>query len=103
MDGKVTIHGKISEQLAMRANKTSPGQLYDYDIFNFRTSLKLETMFHLQQCPDYQINLYGVWKEFYDYAAQRLTRGYNNYLGHFSGHQGIPGAPVIQQIRRYLP
>ena len=70
MDGKVTVHGKISEQLAIRANKTSPGQLYDYDIFNFRTSLKLETMFRLQQCPDYQINLYGVWKEFYDYRPR---------------------------------
>lgn len=94
MDGKVTIHGKISQQLAIRANKTSPGQLYDYDIFHFRTSLKLETMFRLQQCPDYQINLYGVWKEFYD-AAHDVDSGYNNYLNRFSGHHGI------QEVRSY--
>ena len=101
MDGKVTVHGKISEQLAIRANKTSPGQLYDYDIFNFRTSLKLETMFRLQQCPDYQINLYGVWKEFYDYAHE-----VDSALTIMSTASAAPwntGAPVIQQIRRYLP
>ena len=67
-DGKFVIHGKISEQLNLRANKTSPGQLYDYSIFNFRTSFKLETMWHIQQCPDHEWNAYGVWKQFYDYA-----------------------------------
>jgi len=94
MDGKVVIHGKISEQLGMRANKTSPGQLYDYDIFNFRTTVKLETMFHIQKCPDYEINIYGVWKEFYD-AAHEVDSGYNNYLNRFSGHHGI------QELRSY--
>ena len=94
LDGKVVIHGKISEQLAMRTKNTSPGQLYDYDIFNFRTTLKLETMFHVQQCPDYEINLYGVWKEFYDYAHE-VDSGYNNYLERFSGHHGI------QEVRSY--
>jgi hypothetical protein len=93
-DGKVVIHGKVSEQLAITASGTSPGQLYDYDIFNFRTTLKLETMFHLQQCPEYEINLYGVWKEFYDYAHE-VDSGYNNYLEDFSGHHGI------QEVRSY--
>jgi len=93
-DGRVVVHGKASQQLAMRTKNTSPGQLYDYDIFNFRTSLKLETMFHIQQCPDYEINLYGVWKEFYDYAHE-VDSGFNNYVNHMSGHHGI------QEIRSY--
>ena len=93
-DGKVVIHGKISEQLNLRTKNTSPGQLYDYDIFNFRTSLKLETMWHIQQCPDHEWNAYGVWKEFYD-AAHEVDSGYNNYVERMSGHRGI------QDVRSY--
>ena len=87
-DGKFVIHGKISEQLNMRANKTSPGQLYDYSIFNFRTSFKLETMWHIQQCPDHEWNAYGVWKQFYDYA-DKVDTGFDNYVRDMSGHKGI--------------
>ena len=93
-DGRVVVHGKLSQQLNLRTHKYSPGQLYDYDIFNFRTSLKLETMVHLQQCPDYEINLYSVWKEFYDYAHE-VDSGYNNYIERMSGHRGI------QDVRSY--
>ena len=87
-DGKFVVHGKIQEQLNLRANKTSPGQLYDYSIFNFRTSFKLETMWHIQQCPDHEWNMYGVWKQFYDYA-DKVDSGFNDYVRHMSGHKGI--------------
>jgi hypothetical protein len=93
-DGKFVVHGKISEQLNLRANKTSPGQLYDYSIFNFRTSFKLETMYHIQQCEDHEWNAYGVWKQFYDYA-DKIDTGYDNYVRHMSGHKGI------DQVRSY--
>ena len=93
-DGKFVIHGKISEQLNLRAKNTSPGQLYDYDIFNFRTSMKLETMWHIQKCPDHEWNAYGVWKEFYDYAHE-VDSGFNKYVNDFSGHRGI------QDLRSY--
>ncbi|MCX5902367.1 MAG: DUF1302 family protein [Proteobacteria bacterium] len=93
-DGKFVIHGKISEQLNMRADKTSPGQLYDYSIFNFRTSFKLETMYHIQQCPDHEWNAYGVWKQFYDYA-DKVDTGFDNYVRHMSGDKGI------SQLRAY--
>jgi len=94
LDGKFVIHGKISQQLNMRTNKTSPGQLYNYDIFNFRTSMKLETMLHIQQCPDHEWNAYGVWKQFYDYA-DKIDSGYNDYVRHMSGTKGI------KQVRSY--
>ncbi len=93
-DGKFVIHGKISEQLNLRTKNTSPGQLYDYDIFNFRTSMKLETMWHIQKCPDHEWNAYGVWKEFYDYAHE-VDSGFNKYVNDFSGHRGI------QDLRSY--
>jgi len=93
-DGKFVVHGKISEQLNLRANKTSPGQLYDYSIFNFRTSFKLETMYHIQQCPDHEWNAYGVWKQFYDYA-DKVDSGYNDYVRDMSFHKGI------DQVRSY--
>jgi len=87
-DGKIVVHGKFSEQLAMRTKNQRKDELYDYDIFNFRTTVKLETMLHVQQCPDYEINLYGVWKEFYD-VAHEVDSGFNNYVTRFSGNPGI--------------
>ena len=43
--GDLIIHGKITETLAMRTKSKRSWELYDYDIFNFRTSLKLESRF----------------------------------------------------------
>ncbi len=78
-DGKVVIHGKISEQLLMRANDTQHYEDYDYEIFNARSTLKLETMWHAYEGPEYQVNFYGVWKEFYD-AAHDVDGEYKRML-----------------------
>ncbi len=78
-DGKVVIHGKISEQLLMRARNTRNYEEYDYRIFNARTTLKLETMWHAYEGEDYELNFYGVWKEFYD-AAEQLDGEYKRML-----------------------
>ena len=87
-DGKLVIHGKISEQMAMRTKNKRPYELYDYDIFHLRSTLKLETMWHVQECANYEINLYGVWKNFYDVAHQ-VDSGYHNYLKRMSGRRGV--------------
>lgn len=98
-DGKVVIHGKISEQLLMRARNTRNYEEYDYRIFNARSTLKLEAMWHAYESQDYSVNVYSVWKEFYDAAdhidgeykrmlrnaaqdtdrAQKQTRSYNQF------------------------
>jgi hypothetical protein len=87
-DGKIVIHGKLSEQLVMRTVGKRKDDLYDYDIFNFRTTIKLETMFRLLACPDKEINLYSVWKEFYD-AADRVDSGFHDYMVRMSRHRGF--------------
>ncbi|MBN2107825.1 MAG: DUF1302 family protein, partial [Deltaproteobacteria bacterium] len=78
-DGKVVIHGKISEQLLMRVNDTQHYEEYDYEVFNARSTLKLETMWHAYEGPEYQVNFYGVWKEFYD-AAEHFDGDYKRML-----------------------
>ncbi len=50
----------------MRARNTRDYEEYDYRTFNARTTLKLETMWHAYKGPEYQVNFYGMWKEFYD-------------------------------------
>ena len=55
-DGQLVIHGKISEQLCWRAQdvqKDRLGELYDYDIFHARSTLKLEAMWHAYKGPEY--------------------------------------------------
>ena len=66
-DGRVVIHGKWSNQMLMRAKNTENYER-DYDIFNARTSLKLEAMWHVYEGPEYSLNFYSVWKQFYDGA-----------------------------------
>jgi hypothetical protein len=66
--GDLVIHGKFSEQWNFRARNTRDWEEYDYRTYNARTSLKLETMWHAYKGPEYQINVYGTWKEFYDMA-----------------------------------
>jgi hypothetical protein len=78
-DGDVVVHGKISEQLLMRAHDTRDWELYDYNVFNARSTLKLETMYHAFKGPEYQVNFYGVWKQFYD-AADHIDGNYRRYL-----------------------
>jgi len=68
-DGKVVIHGKITESYLRRAHGREPYELYDYETINARSSFKLETMWHAYSGSEYQINLYGVFKEFYDAAG----------------------------------
>lgn len=78
-NGKLVIHGKISEQLLMRVNDTQHYEQYDYEIFNARSTLKLETMWHAYEGPQWQLNFYGVWKEFYD-AADHIDGDYKRML-----------------------
>ena len=84
LDGDLIIHGKISEQLLMRTKSKRSYELYDYDIFNFRSTLKLETRWKAAQGNDYELTFYSIFKNFYD-AAHEVDSGYNNYLKWGSG------------------
>ncbi|MEI6125537.1 MAG: DUF1302 family protein [Pseudomonadota bacterium] len=68
-DGKLVIHGKVTESYLRRGHETQDFELYDYETINARTSLKLETMWHAYKGPEYELNVYGVFKEFYDAGA----------------------------------
>jgi hypothetical protein len=96
LDGKVVIHGKISEQVLMRARNIRYDELYDYTFYHFRSTLKLETMWHASDAPGNQINIYGVWKNYYD-MAHEIDSGYNNYLRRFSGDTD----KGIQELKSY--
>jgi hypothetical protein len=93
-DGKVVVHGKISEQGLLKARSQQRDELYDIDWFNIRSTFKLETMWHAYQGPQYEVNFYSVFKNFYDFA-HTIDSGYNNYIRKFSGHHGI------KEIRSY--
>jgi len=87
LDGDLVIHGKASQQLAMRTKNKRSYELYDYDIFNFRSTLKLETRWDAFKSSNYNLTFYSVFKNFYD-AAHEIDSGYNNYLRDFSGSRG---------------
>jgi hypothetical protein len=95
-DGKVVIHGKISEQLLMRARGNIHDELHSYDFYNARSTLKLETMWHAYEGPEYMLNIYGVWKNFYD-IAHEFDSGYKNYLRDFSGDS----SHGIEELKSY--
>jgi hypothetical protein len=95
-EGRVVLHGKLSNQLLMRARDTRNYELHDYNIFNARTSLKLEAMVHVYDGPEYSVNFYSVWKQFYD-AAHDIDSDYKRYLKW--GSQGTRGS--IEQLDRY--
>ena len=99
-DGKLVIHGKISEQLLRRADRTQDYELYDYETFNARSTLKLEVMYHAYKGPQYELNFYTVWKDFYD-AAERLDGGYKRYLrwGSDGGSKGLEEARTYNQFK----
>lgn len=84
LDGDLVIHGKISEQLVLRTKNKRQWELYDYDIYNFRTSLKLETRWDITSGTNYDLTVYSVFKNYYD-AAHEVDSGYNNYLKWGSG------------------
>ena len=79
LDGDLVIHGKISQQLVMRTKNKRYWEMYDYDIFNLRSSLKLETRWDITSGTDYDLTVYSVFKNFYDYAHE-VDSGYNNLL-----------------------
>ncbi len=79
LDGDLIIHGKITETLSMRTKSKRSWELYDYDIFNFRTSLKLETRWKVTSGGNYDLTFYSVFKNFYD-AAQDVDTGFRNYM-----------------------
>lgn len=95
-DGKVVIHGKISEQLLIRAHDTRSYEEFDYTTFNARSTLKLETMWHAYEGPQYQLNIYGVWKEFYD-AADHIDGEYKRMLRDAAGGT----SKSIEEARNY--
>lgn len=99
-DGRIVIHGKWSNQLLMRAHDIQDYELYDYRIFNARTSLKLEAMAYMYDGPEYSVNLYSVWKQFYD-GAHRLDSGYKHYLewGSNGGTSGIDQLNYYHQLK----
>ena len=95
-DGDVVIHGKISEQLLMRAHDTRSWEEYDYTVANARSTLKLETMWHAYKGPQYELNFYGVFKQFYD-AADHIDGNYRRMLYDAAG--GTDKA--INEVRSY--
>lgn len=94
LDGKLVIHGKLEQDLLMRTHGKQRDDLYDYDIFNFRSTLKLETRWDAFEGENFDLTFYSVFKEFYD-KAYDIDSGYHNYLHRFSGHRGV------EEIRSY--
>ena len=88
LDGDLVIHGKASEQLAMRTKNKRSYELYDYDFFHLRSTLKLETRWDALKGDRYDLTFYSVFTNFYD-AAHEFDSGYNNYLRDFSGKHSI--------------
>ena len=78
-NGDVVIHGKVSEQYMRRAREVRSFEEYDYETFAARSTLKLETMWHAYKGPEYQLNFYGVFKQFYD-AADHIDGEYKRML-----------------------
>ena len=89
LDGKVEFHGRWANTLIMPTHKNvTPNQLHSTDIVNLRSSLKLELMWHAYDGPDYQINVYSIFKNYYDFARD-VDAGYRKYVQDFSGHRGF--------------
>ncbi len=97
-DGKVIIHGKISEQWLMRVRETAYWEKHDYKLFNARTTLKLETMWRAYRGSAYEINVYGVWKNFYD-KAHEIDDSYRRYLHDFGGHHAVEEVKSYETFR----
>lgn len=96
-DDRLVIHGKISEQWMWRTEKLQAWEnenLRNYNLFHARTTLKLETMLRLVSKPEYEFNLYGVWKNFYD-AAHEIDHDYERNIRQMSGSRGI------EQLKSY--
>ncbi len=89
LDGDLIIHGKISQQILMptKDQKQRYGDPYNYDFFNFRTTLKLEALWHAYKGDSVWISAYSVWKNFYD-MAHDIDSGYNKTLRKYSGTRG---------------
>ena len=82
-DDKVVIHGKWSNQYLRRVHGTKSYE-NDYKVFNARSSLKLEVMWHAYDGPDYSLNFYSVWKQFYD-GAHDIDSRFKNQMKRGSG------------------
>ncbi len=100
LDGDLVIHGKMSEQLAMRTVGKQSYDIYDYDIFNFRTTFKLETRWDAIKNGNYNLTFYSVFKNFYDAAAD-VDSGYRNYLqwGSNGSNHGIDELKSYETFR----
>jgi len=91
-DGKLVVHGKWTNQLLMRAKGQEPEPEHNYDFMNARTSLKLEALWHAYEGPEYELNVYSVWKNFYD-AAIDIDSGYQNNVERYNtGRNGYDRA-----------
>ncbi len=98
-DGKLVLHGKWTNQILMRAKGQEPEPAHNYDFFNVRTSLKLEALWHAYEGPNFNINVYSIWKNFYDGAVD-LDSGYRNNLEHYNiGRKGIERARTYETFR----
>jgi len=81
--GKLTVHGIAQTTVQMPTHKeTSPDQLHDYDFHNIRGTLKLETLWHAYEGESYNINVYSIFKNYYD-KAYDIDSGYGNYISDF--------------------
>ncbi len=97
MDGKLVLHGKISEQFLWRPESLQPWEdenLNTYRLFHARTTLKLEAMAHLYDGPKYELNFYTILKNFYD-AAHHIDPDYERNVRKMSGSRGI------EQLKSY--
>jgi hypothetical protein len=98
-DGKLQLEGRYRNQVKMRAKGQEPEVAHDYDFFNARTSLKLEALYRAYDGPDYRLNVYSVWKNFYDAAAD-WDSGYNNNLHEYNiGHRADQPARYYDSFR----
>jgi len=67
----------------MRAKGQEPEPEYNYDFINARTSLKLEALWHAYEGPEYSVNVYSIWKNFYDSAID-FDNGYRNNVKNYN-------------------
>jgi hypothetical protein len=72
----------------MRAKNTEREIEHDYSFNNARNSLKLEALYRAYEGPDYRLNVYSVWKNYYDSAAD-FDSGLNNNIHRYNiKHRG---------------
>ena len=102
-DDRLVVHGKVSEQWVSRVYglqdwERSSGKVSGYRWSHARTTLKLEVMARLYQGEQYELNLYSVWKNYYD-MAHEVDSGYRRNVENMGGHRALEDLKSYETFR----